>query len=72
MMPNGMQNAMNSMQRPQPGNPNQQIHAQIMTNLRNKMSQLPQGWQKTFDIGQRAQGIMQMYVLIPFAYYARQ
>ena len=63
-MPNGMPNvAMSSMQRPQPGNALQQIHAQIMTDLKSKMQQLPQGWQTTFDIGQRAQGIMQMYVL---------
>jgi len=58
MMPNGA--AMNGMQRPQPGNIGQQIHGQIMTNLRNKMSQVPHGWQSTYDLAQRAQRILQM------------
>jgi len=49
------------MQRPQPGNENDQIHAKIMEELR-KMT-IPQGgWQMTLDMRERANWIMQLYV----------
>ncbi|KAK3716472.1 hypothetical protein LTR37_006368 [Vermiconidia calcicola] len=51
---------MNSMQRPQPGNSMQQLHARIMDNLQRRMGTLPPGWQSTFDLGQRANRIMQL------------
>jgi len=65
MMPNGMplQN-MNTMQRPQPGNMNQQIHAKILHDLQQGLSQVGTGWQSTFDIKQRAVKVMQMSVTI--------
>lgn len=72
MMPNGMGGgnnmnmALNTMQRPQSGNPNQQIHAAIMQHLRDSIGQLPQGWQQTFDIRERANRIMQMVTQLRF------
>lgn len=56
MMPNGM----NTMQRPQSGNSMQQIHAAIMNELKQRSGTLPPGWQSTFDLGQRANRIMQL------------
>ncbi|EMD00776.1 hypothetical protein BAUCODRAFT_144394 [Baudoinia panamericana UAMH 10762] len=56
MMPQNM----NSMQRPQSGNHGQQIYAQILTSLRERQAALPQGWQRTFDMGQRAGITMQI------------
>lgn len=63
MMQNGMsgQNqALSGMQRPQPGNPMQQIHLKILTALKNGMPRFAGGWQATFDPRERAQYIMQV------------
>lgn len=60
MPPNGMPPSMNSMQRPQQGNIMQQLHAKIITDLRNNMNLVGQGWQSTFNIGERAGYTMQL------------
>lgn len=63
MPPNGMPlNNMNNMQRPQAGNPVQQLHAKILHELQQSMNLLNPGWQTTFDVKQRANKIMQLYV----------
>lgn len=49
------------MQRPQPGNENDQIHAKIMDELR-KIAIPSGGWQMTMDFRERANWVMQMYV----------
>lgn len=49
------------MQRPQPGNENDQIHGKIMEELR-KMTMPQGGWQITLDLRERANWIMQLYV----------
>jgi hypothetical protein len=61
MMQNGMPPPhMNTMQRPQPGNGQQQIPARIMAHLSATLPELGDGWQKTFDLRQRANCIMQL------------
>ncbi|CAK4032338.1 Hypothetical predicted protein [Lecanosticta acicola] len=65
-MPNNMPGGMpgpvnNTMQRPQPNNPNQQINAKIMADLRNGLASLQGGWQATMNVGERTVGIMQLY-----------
>lgn len=67
MMPGGMpgqgnpgMNMNNTMQRAQPGNPAQQLHAKIMEDLRRGVPQLPAGWQAMFDLRERANKIMQL------------
>jgi hypothetical protein len=64
MMQNGgngmMPHNMNAMQRPQPGNANQQLHANIVARLNSQKHLLGQGWQSTFDVSQRAARILMM------------
>lgn len=65
MMSNGLPgpsggNPMASMQRPQMGNPMQQIHAAIMDRLRARLPSLQGSWQATFDVRERANRIMQL------------
>ena len=59
-LPNGMPANMNNIQRPQPGNVMQQMHGKIMTDLRNTMSQVGQGWQLTFDPRERGNYLIQL------------
>ena len=59
MMPNGMQQQ-RSMQQPQSGNVQQQIHAKIITDLRQNLGQFQGSWQATMDPRQRANSIMQL------------
>lgn len=48
-----------TMQRPQPGNEQEQIHAAIMEKLRTMP--IPQGgWQQTLDMRERAGCVMQL------------
>lgn len=61
MMAGGMPQT--HMQRPQPGNHQDQIHAKIMSDLQKEP--INNGtWQATLDPRERAQYIMQMYVEI--------
>lgn len=62
MMQQAGGNVAQGMQRPQSGNRDQQLHAVIMTNLKNKAHTLPSGWQTTFEPRLRAERIMQLYV----------
>lgn len=66
MPPNGMppQN-MNAMQRPQPGNQVQQLHARIIHDMQQQ-GPVGNGWQATFDNKQRAFKVMQVYVTRAF------
>lgn len=71
MMPNGLPNQgggnpMASMQRPQAGNAMQQMHAAIMDHLRARLPSLQGSWQATFDVRERANKIMQLYVVPSF------
>ena len=61
MLQNGMppQNG-NGMQRPQPGNQGQQIHAKVLQELQSTLPQVGSGWQSTYDLKQRAAKIMQL------------
>lgn len=61
MPPNGLppQN-MNTMQRPQPSNHAQQIHAKIISDIQSTMDKVGRGWQSTFNIRERAVKIMQL------------
>ena len=64
MMPGGMpgqgNSQMNTMQRPQPGNMLQQLHAKVMDELRRSAPSLGTGWQAMLDHRERAQRIMQL------------
>lgn len=65
MMPGGMPGqgnpAMNnSMQRPQPGNLAQQLHAKVMDELRRSAPSLGAGWQAMLDHRERANRVMQL------------
>lgn len=65
MMPGGMPGQgnpqmNNSMQRPQPGNVAQQLHARVMVELRAALPSLGNGWQAMFDLRERANRIMQL------------
>ena len=61
MMPNGLaMPSMNRMQQPQPGNLNQQLHGRILKDIQNTLPGLPQGWQQTFDIRERANRVVQL------------
>lgn len=63
MMPNGMPAQgphMNRMQQPQPGNPMQQLHASILTQMKNEMPKYAGSWQATYDMRDRAQKVLQL------------
>ena len=60
MLPNGMPNNVNSLQRPQPGNVMQQMHGKIMADLRSTMGQVGQGWQLTCDPRERGSYLVQL------------
>ncbi|KAF7197147.1 hypothetical protein HII31_01572 [Pseudocercospora fuligena] len=61
MMGGGMPNMMNQgMQRPQSGNIQQQLHARIISDLRQNAPAFNGTWQATHDIRDRAQRIMQL------------
>jgi len=60
MLPGGMMPNMNTMQRAQPSNEKQQVYAVIMKQLTEGKATLGQGWQSTFDMGQRASMTMQV------------
>lgn len=65
MMPGGMPGQgnpqmNNSMQRPQPGNMQQQLHARIMEELRRTQPSIGTGWQTMLDLRERASRIMQL------------
>lgn len=65
MMGNGMpQGQPNGMQRPQQGNVNQQPHPQILATLQNELPKFAGQWQSTFNLGLRANRIMQLSVNI--------
>jgi len=57
---NGLPPNVNSMQRAQQGNKNQQLWAHIVARLSASKHLLGQGWQATFDVQQRAVLVMQM------------
>ncbi|KAK0320372.1 hypothetical protein LTR82_008486 [Friedmanniomyces endolithicus] len=57
---NGLPPNVNSMQRAQQGNKNQQLWAHIVSRLSANKHLLGQGWQATFDVQQRAVLVMQM------------
>ena len=59
MPPNGLQpQSGNGMQRPQQGNMEQQLHAKVMQGLQSSLNQVGNGWQRTYDLGQRSAKIM--------------
>lgn len=60
MMGGGMPQAqMAGMQRPNPGNQNEQIFAKVLDDMRK--NPVPQGgWQPTMDIRERANYVMQL------------
>ncbi|KAK4552490.1 hypothetical protein LTR86_010334 [Recurvomyces mirabilis] len=60
MPPGGMMPNMNTMQRAQPTNEHQQVYAVIAKQLTEGKAALGQGWQSTFDMGQRAGMTMQV------------
>lgn len=63
MMQNGMggQQQLNpAMQRPQAGNPSQQIFAEIVNDLKNNIAQFAGTWQATLDPRNRANLILQL------------
>lgn len=62
MMPNGMpgQGQVNGMQRPMPGNPNDQITGQIMFNLQQELPKFQNSWQATVPLGARLARVMQL------------
>ncbi|QIW95449.1 hypothetical protein AMS68_000967 [Peltaster fructicola] len=63
MMQNGMpgQQQLNAaMQRPQPGNPNQQLFARIVNEIKNNIGQFQGAWQATLDPRTRAGLIVQL------------
>jgi len=55
----GLPAGANAMQRPQPGNVSQQLHATILNHMQ-RQGQVGTGWQSTFDIRQRAAQVMQL------------
>ncbi|KAK0276227.1 hypothetical protein LTR35_010550 [Friedmanniomyces endolithicus] len=57
---NGLPPNVNSMQRAQQGNKEQQLWAHIVARLSASKHLLGQGWQATFDVQQRAVLVMQM------------
>ena len=62
MMQNGMpgQGQVNGMQRPQPGNLNDQVSAQIMHSLQQEMPKFHGLWQGTVQLGARLTRVMQL------------
>jgi hypothetical protein len=63
MMSNGIPGqAPQTMQRPQPGNWPQQLHAKIISLLRGNMHKFQGSWQATYDIRDRANRVLQLYV----------
>jgi hypothetical protein len=62
MMQNGMpgQGQPNGMQRPQPGNINDQVAAQIMHSLNGELPKFQHSWQATVPLGARVARIMQL------------
>ena len=62
MMQNGMpgQNQLNGMQRPQPGNINDQVATQIMQNLQTELPKFQHSWQATVPLGARVTRVMQL------------
>lgn len=62
MMQNGMpgQGQVSGMQRPQPGNLNDQITAQIMQNLQNELPKFQHSWQATVQLGTRLARVIQL------------
>ena len=61
MAPNGLPpQSGNGMQRPQQGNMEQQLHARVMQSLQSTLQQVGNGWQRTYDVGQRSAKIMQL------------
>ena len=62
MMQNGMpgQGQVNGMQRPQPGNINDQVAAQIMQHLQTELPKFQHSWQGTVPLGHRVARVMQL------------
>lgn len=62
MMQNGMpgQGQVNGMQRPQPGNINDQVGAQIMAHLQSELPKFQNQWQATFSLGHRLSRVIQL------------
>lgn len=62
MMQNGMpgQGQVNGMQRPQPGNINDQVAAQIVHSLNAEAHKFQHSWQATVPMGSRVSRIMQL------------
>jgi hypothetical protein len=62
MMQNGMpgQGQVNGMQRPQPGNINDQLVAQINHSLNSELHKFQHSWQATVQLGHRVARIMQL------------
>ena len=63
MMPGGMPAQgphMNRMQQAQPGNGMQQLHASILTQMKNDIGKFAGSWQSTYDIRDRAQKVVQL------------
>jgi len=62
MMQNGMpgQGQVSGMQRPQPGNLNDQVAAQVLQGLQSELNKFQHSWQATVPLGHRLARVMQL------------